>query len=109
MPPCVERPRSVCVVIGPFIGWNVVAIEPLGRNGADLGMLSAVTTSSGLPRFQARLSKSPKMWQLEHDASPFPDVSCASYRNLRPVTTLAGSGLLSACDSTVALVVGLIT
>ena len=75
MPPCVAMPRSVWVVIGPFIGWKVVAG---GRNGVAEGCVLDEVPSSGLPRFQARLSKSPKMWQLAHDASPLPDVTCAS-------------------------------
>ncbi len=59
------------------------------RNG--FGLLR--TGSSGLPRSQARLSKSPKMWHEAHDASPLLDVSTASYSTGRPVFTLAGSGL----------------
>ena len=74
MPPCVARPRRVWVVIGPFIGWKVVAT---GRIEED-GWVLLVTKSSGLPRFQARLSKSAKMWQLEQEASPLPLVLSAS-------------------------------
>ena len=36
---------------------------------------SAHESPSGLPRSQARLSKSPKTWQLAHDASPLLEVS----------------------------------
>ena len=71
--PWFAMPRSVCVVIGPFIGWNGW-LEPVGPRKFGFGF----TTSSGLPRSQARLSKSPKMWQLEHDASPLLDVKRAS-------------------------------
>ena len=75
MPPCVASPRSVCVVIGPFIGWNVVAG---GSAGAAEGWLLIELEPSGSPRFQPRPSRSPKMWQLEHEASPLPDVPNAS-------------------------------
>ena len=46
----------------------------LGARCPGAAAVFAVTTSSGLPRSQARLSMSPKMWQLEHDASPLPEV-----------------------------------
>ena len=49
-------PRRLCVVIGPFSGWKS-GLPPGRRIG--FGLLS--TASSGLPRSQARLSKSPKM------------------------------------------------
>jgi len=60
-------PRRLCVVIGPFIGWKTGL--PLGfgtRNGFGL----FTTVPKGSPRSQARLSKSPKMWQLAHAESP---------------------------------------
>jgi hypothetical protein len=69
--------RRLCVVIGPFRGakfWN----EMLNWLGTRNGFGSFRVTSSGLPRSQARLSKSPKMWQLAHAASPLLDVSTAS-------------------------------
>ena len=53
---------------------GIDAERPGSRNG--FGLFS--TTSSGLPRSQARLSKSPKMWQLAHDASPLLEVQRAS-------------------------------
>src|SRR4030095_11265742 len=92
MAPWVARPRSVCVVIGPFIGWKVVVG---GMAVVADGCVLVVTTSSGLPRSQARLSRSPNTWQLEQEASPLPEVRAASYRNGRPVTTEAGSGVYS--------------
>ena len=53
--------------------------EAKGAGGdAGGGCRLIVTTSSGLPRSQARLSLSPKMWQLAQDASPFPEVATAS-------------------------------
>ena len=60
--------------MGPFIGWKVGA----GGSTDDDGCVLLVTTPSGSPRFQARSSMSPKMWQLEHDASPLPEVATAS-------------------------------
>jgi hypothetical protein len=71
--PAPAMPRRLCVVIGPFSGWK-------SRFGIGMrkGMGFVSTTSSGLPRSQARLSKSPKTWQLEHDASPLLDVATAS-------------------------------
>jgi hypothetical protein len=39
---------------------------------------------------------SPKMWQLEHEASPLLLVRLASYSIGRPSMTLSGSGLWSA-------------
>jgi len=52
-----------------------------------------MTTPSGSPRSHARLSKSAKTWQLEHEASPLLEVKFASYRIGRPLTTFGGSGL----------------
>src|SRR3990172_996334 len=69
IPPWVPSPRSVCVVIGPFIGWKVAA----GGSTDDDGCVLLDVASSGLPRSQARLSKSPKTWQLEQEASPLPE------------------------------------
>ncbi len=87
-------PRRVCVVIGPFIGWKsstlpVPFMLPRKLNSSLPATMARssprltssglrVTTSSGLPRSQARLSKSPKMWQLAHDASPLPEETVAS-------------------------------
>ena len=71
--PCVASPRNVCVTIGPFIGWNRVW-APLPWCGCGF----VVTTSSGLPRSQPRASRSPNKWQLEHEASPLPEVRTAS-------------------------------
>ena len=47
--PWFARPRRVCVVIGPFIGWNGWPTADRARAGWG----SASTTSSGLPRSQA--------------------------------------------------------
>ena len=52
--PALAIPRRLCVVIGPFIGWNVWF----------------VTVPNGSPRSQASPSKSPEMWQLAHALSP---------------------------------------
>ena len=46
--------------------------------GDGKGWLLIDVRSSGLPRFQARLSLSPKMWQLEQEVSPLPEVATAS-------------------------------
>ena len=63
--PLFTRPRSVCVVIGPFIGWNsLVPAPPLTLEPAAKDSLMfigfEVTSPSGLPRSQASESKSPK-------------------------------------------------
>ena len=71
--PLPSRPRRVCVVMGPFIGWKSVTL-PVPLIGAGslntpevtpmarlMGIGLAVTSASGLPRSQARSSMSPKM------------------------------------------------
>ena len=121
MEPFISRPRSVCVVIGPFIEWNTptspvplisgrtsCAVMPSRMSPEALPGL-VVTTSSGLPRSQPSSSLSPKVWQDEHEASPFEDEICASYRKRRPLTTFAGSGLCSVCAAIWALVARLTT
>ena len=50
------------------------AAERRMRNG--IGLLSDVVV--GIAEVPGRLSKSPKMWQLAHDASPLLDVRTAS-------------------------------
>src|SRR5262249_61669718 len=67
-------PRSVCVVIGPLIGWKFAGQERLNSKM----LLFGSWLSSGLPRSQARLSKSPKMWHEAHDASPLLELAIAS-------------------------------
>ena len=62
-----------------------------------MGLVLATTTSSGFPRSQPRLSKSPNTWQLEQEASPLLEVKRASYKKGRPATTSGGSGLWSGC------------
>jgi hypothetical protein len=64
-----------------FIGWKIGLIgcwvtesNSVLRNGPG----SVVTSPSGLPRSQARLSKSPNTWQLAHDESPCADENDAS-------------------------------
>src|SRR5690242_10542865 len=87
--PELRMPRRVCVVNGPFIGWKSLGLSeplifvetpdwPIGISSESrlpklIGMVLLVTDTSGLPRSQARSSISPKMWQLEHDASPLPE------------------------------------
>src|ERR1044071_4322049 len=83
-------PRKLWVVIGPFIGWKVVCP---GNGGITNGPGILIAVASGLPKSQAKLSKSPKIWQLAQAESPWLDVLAASYRNGRPRTMLAGSGL----------------
>src|SRR5439155_26495243 len=73
--PALAIPRRLCVVIGPFIGWNVWFDEIWSRNGFGL----FVTVPNGSPRSQASPSKSPEMWQLAHALSPLADL-VASYR-----------------------------
>ena len=51
---------------------------PTGGTIGLNGLLLGTTSPSGLPRSQARSSRSPKTWQLEHDASPLLLVSRAS-------------------------------
>jgi hypothetical protein len=61
------------VVIGPFIGWK--SEFPISMvNGPGL----CTTSPSGSPRSHARLSKSPKMWQLAHDESPWLELNVVS-------------------------------
>ena len=67
-------PRSVWVVIGPFIGWKGTLA---GSSGSGRGMLLADIGMSGSPRFHDSPSMSPKTWQLAQDASPLPEVSRA--------------------------------
>jgi hypothetical protein len=71
--PAVIMPRRLCVVIGPFNGWKGRP-EPM-RNGLGFG---AVAVALASPRSQARLSKSPKMWQLAQAESPCAEVLRAS-------------------------------
>ena len=55
-------PRSVCVVIGPFIGskpWRPGGFGGVGGGGANEPV--------GFPRSQAWPSMSPNRWQLAHD------------------------------------------
>jgi hypothetical protein len=71
--PWLAIPRRLCVVIGPSIGWNTGSIIwPVIRLSRALenGPGSASISPSGLPRSQARLSRSPNTWQVAHDESP---------------------------------------
>ena len=77
------------VVIGPFIEWKLGSSSGGTTNGPRF--VSAVP--SGLPRSHARLSKSPKTWQLAQAESPWLELSEALYRKRRPWTMLGGSGL----------------
>ena len=86
-------PRRLCVVIGPFIGWKSGLGMIVGSTGMVNGPGFFTIEPSGLPRSQARLSKSPKMWQLAQAESPCDDVLRASYRKRRPLVRLTGSGL----------------
>ena len=54
--------------------WKLVGHPKLNSNV----LLSASWLSSGLPRSQARLSKSPKTWHDAQDASPLLEVASAS-------------------------------
>ena len=74
MGPLFTSPRRVCVVIGPFSEWKSWFSPTVTRNG--FGLCSTVPLGS--PRSQARLSKSPKTWQLAHAASPLLEVRVAS-------------------------------
>ncbi len=67
--PVPASPRSVCVVIGPFIGWNCVIPSENG-NGCE-GAFSITPPRS--PRSQARPSVSPSTWHDAHDIVPLPD------------------------------------
>src|SRR5215475_8657782 len=82
--PWLAIPRRLWVVVGPFIGWKMGLVMGVGGkvkkftggevNGPGMG----VTLASGLPRSQARLSKSPETWQLEQDESPWAELNEAS-------------------------------
>ena len=69
--------------MGPFMGCRVFTpLPPLIVAGASIASLMlmgfAIGSASGLPRSQARLSLSPKGWQLEQAASPFEELMVAS-------------------------------
>ena len=84
-------PRKVCVVIGPFCGskpcvrraeraggHSLAACSPTGNDEAHVverRSSTARSSPSGLPRSQARPSRSPKRWQLAQAASPWPELS----------------------------------
>ena len=70
MAPAPIIPRRLCVVMGPFMGWKSSS-EPPWTDTAGIGLSS--TAPPGSPRSHARLSKSPKMWQLAQAESPWPD------------------------------------
>ena len=74
MGPSFTMPRRVCVVIGPFSEWKSLFSPMVSRKG--FGLCSTVPLGS--PRSHARLSKSPKAWQLAHAASPLLEVRVAS-------------------------------
>ena len=63
-----SRPRSVCVFIGPFIGWK--GARPMNGNGCEG---AAAMLPPGSPRSQVMPSMSPSMWQEAHDMVPLPD------------------------------------
>ena len=76
-------PTSVCVIIGPFIGWSCAV--PNGAVG------TVTICPPGSPRSQPRLSVRASMWQTAHDPVPLPD-SFASYRKPRPSLSAIGVG-----------------
>jgi hypothetical protein len=63
-------PRSVCVVIGPFIGWKL-ARPMLNGNGCPAG--AACSVPAGSPRSHARPSMSPSTWHEAQDMVPLPE------------------------------------
>lgn len=69
--PVPDKPRSVCVVIGPFIGWNASAPLPSVMRCAPPRSMFIVcvirNSPAGLPRSHARLSIEPLMWHAAHD------------------------------------------
>ncbi len=78
--PWLAMPRRLCVAIGPFIGWKIGLMGlPLTSSSALAnGPGSVMTSASGLPRSQARESKSPNTWQLAQAESPWLDENAAS-------------------------------
>ena len=72
-----------------------VSATPVVPNAFTNGLLLSSTAPSGdgAPRSQASESKSPNTWHDAHEASPFDEEKCESYRNRRPATIGAGSGL----------------
>ena len=78
MAPVLDNPFRVWVVMGPFIGWKGTVGSAISRTGSGWGWLFVELDASGSPRFQAKASRSPKMWQLEQEASPLPEVPTAS-------------------------------
>jgi hypothetical protein len=79
--PWLAMPRRLCVVMGPFIGCSVgstgVCVMGL-KSGIANGPGLASGSPSGLPRSHARLSVSPKAWQLAQAESPWLELFRAS-------------------------------
>src|SRR5213080_3896197 len=73
----VFNPRSVWVVIGPFIGSKPLVEGPSGAKCTHGACEYGTKVPCGSPRSQARLSKLPNTWQVAHAMSPWPE-SCPS-------------------------------
>src|SRR5439155_10591134 len=76
--PALASPRRLCVVIGPLSARKFRFSPTVRRKGFGLFSVPVGGNASGLPRSQARPSKSPKTWQEEHEASPLSEVPSAS-------------------------------
>ena len=76
--PAFASPRRLCVVIGPLSARKFRFSPTVRRKGFGLFSVPVGGNASGLPRSQARPSKSPKTWQEAHEASPLSEVPSAS-------------------------------
>ena len=99
--PWLAMPRRLWVVIGPFMrvercesrARRRESLRTAARSRSGPGVGRARVRRRGLPRSQARLSMSPKTWQLAHAESPWLEVSARRRGSGGPSTTLGGSGL----------------
>src|SRR5260221_14033999 len=100
-------PRSVWVVIGPFMGWTSQLVHgmptpgpPVLKSEVDVAggrrrkglSFGGTVGSSGFERSHARLSKSPKMWQGAAAVAPRAGGGGAARRERRPPRARDGGG-----------------
>jgi hypothetical protein len=74
----VFKPRSVCVVIGPFMGSKPFVDGPSGAKVTHGVVLNGTNGPCGSPRSHAIWSRFPNTWQVAHAVSPCPEVMRAS-------------------------------
>ena len=84
---------SVCVVIGPFIGWNF--LNPVLRPGTPPPLFwsrASFMSPLGSPRSQASRSVRESTWHEAQAIWPRPEFLWVSYRCLRPTLIATGDG-----------------